>query len=163
GKAPDITFASYWSQPWGHVAFRLVGRDLTWNDGKYVDRSLFGYGGGISANVLPGWFGWTKANITWQINAGTGMGPHLTRNPIAAWGSTDAGPPACATPTPGCQVAATDIIVKTIPSIGGIVGYQHFWSATLRSTIAYGIARYQVPSQLVGPVESTVANKRLQA
>ena len=33
----------------------------------------------------------------------------------------------------------------------------------LRSTIAYGIARYQVPSILVGPVESTVANKELQA
>ena len=35
--------------------------------------------------------------------------------------------------------------------------------ATLRSTVAYGIARYQVPSILVGPVESTVANKQLQS
>jgi hypothetical protein len=28
-KAPDLTFASYWAQPWGHVDFRLVLRDLT--------------------------------------------------------------------------------------------------------------------------------------
>jgi hypothetical protein len=33
----------------------------------------------------------------------------------------------------------------------------------LRSTIAYGLARYQVPSILVGPIESTVANKKLQS
>ena len=50
-----------------------------------------------------------------------------------------------------------------IPAVGGVVGYQHFWAPTLRSTIAYGIARYQVPSILVGPIESTVANKQLQS
>jgi hypothetical protein len=162
-KAPDITLASYWSQPWGHVAFRLVGRDLTWNDGRYVDRSLFGYGGGISANVLPSWFGWAKDNITWQINAGNGLGRYLIDSTNAGLATNYVVAPSCATPTRGCALAATDIIVTTIPSVGGIVGYQHFWSATLRSTVAYGIVRYQVPSQLVGPVESTVANKQLQA
>jgi DcaP outer membrane protein len=54
-------------------------------------------------------------------------------------------------PTPGCALAATGI------------GYQHYWAPTLRSTIAYGIARYQVPARLVGPVEDTVANKQLQS
>jgi len=33
----------------------------------------------------------------------------------------------------------------------------------LRSTIAYGIARYQVPAIVVGPIEQTVANQRLQS
>jgi hypothetical protein len=53
--------------------------------------------------------------------------------------------------------------VTRIPSIGGIVGYQHFWAPTPRSTVAYGISRYQVPSILLGPIESTAANKELQA
>jgi hypothetical protein len=162
-RVPDLAFAAYWAEPWGHVSFRLVGRDLGWNDGKYVDRSLFGYGGGVSANVLPGWFGWAKDNITWQINAGNGMGRYLTDSTNAGLATNYVVAPSCARPTSGCALAATDIIVTRIPSVGGIVGYQHFWSATLRSTIAYGIARYQVPSILVGPVESTVANKELQA
>ncbi|MGH7116533.1 MAG: DcaP family trimeric outer membrane transporter, partial [Stellaceae bacterium] len=59
-KAPDITFASYWAEPWGHTDFRLVGRDLTIKDGKYVNQSFFGYGGGVSGDVKPGWFGWGK-------------------------------------------------------------------------------------------------------
>jgi hypothetical protein len=53
-KAPDLTFASYWAQPWGHVAFRAVLRDLTWNNGQFVDRSLLGYGGGVSATSPAG-------------------------------------------------------------------------------------------------------------
>jgi hypothetical protein len=162
-KAPDITFASYWAEPRGHVAFRLVLRDLTWNDGKYVDRSLIGYGGGVSGNILPGWFGWTQDNITWQINAGSGMGRYLVDSTNAGLATNYVVAPSCAKPTAGCALAATSIIVTTIPSVGGVVSYQHFWWPNLRSTIAYGIVRYQVPSILVGPVESTVANKELQA
>ena len=162
-KAPNVTFSSYWAQPWGHVDFRLVLRDLTWNDGRYVNRSLLGYGGGVSGDVLPGWFGWGKDDITWEINAGNGMGRYLLDSTNAGLATNYVVAPACATPTPGCALAATSIIVTRIPAIGGVVGYQHFWSATLRSTVAYGIARYQVPSILVGPVESTVANKQLQS
>jgi outer membrane DcaP-like protein len=91
------------------------------------------------------------------------MGRYLVDSTNAGLATNYVVVPTCATPTPGCALAATDIGVTTIPLVGGIVGYQHFWSAALRSTVAYGIARYQVPSQLIGPVESTVANKQLQA
>jgi DcaP outer membrane protein len=162
-KAPDFTFASYWAQPWGHVDFRFVLRDLTWNDGAYVDRSLLGYGGGISGNVLPGWFGWTKDNIVWQFNVGNGIGRYLTDGTNAGLATNYVVAPGCATPTPGCALAATNIIMKTIPAVGLVVSYQHFWSPTMRSNIAYGIDRYQVPFQLIGPIESTAANKQLQS
>jgi hypothetical protein len=162
-KAPDITFASYWAQPWGHVNFRFVLRDLTWNDGQFVNRSLFGYGGGVSGSVLPGWFGWAEDNITWQFNVGNGLGRYLNDNTNAGLATNYVVAPGCARPTPGCALAATSIIVTTIPSVGGVVGYQHFWAPTLRSTIAYGIARYQVPAIVVGPIEQTVANQRLQS
>jgi hypothetical protein len=162
-KAPDLTFASYWARPWGHVDFRFVLRDLTLNDGQYVDRSLLGYGGGISGNVLPGWFGWEKDNFTWQINAGNGIGRYLLDSTNAGLATNFVVQPGCATPIPGCALAATSINVQTIPAVGGVVGYQHWWLANLRSTFAYGRARYQVPSILVGPIESTVANKQLQS
>ncbi len=45
---------------------------------------------------------------------------------------------------------------------GGTLGYQHWWLPTLRSNIAYGYWQADVPSQVVGPVESTVANRQLQ-
>jgi hypothetical protein len=162
-KAPDLTFASYWARPWGHVDFRFVLRDLTWNDGQFVDRSLLGYAGGISGNIQPGWFGWAKDSINWQINVGNGMGHYLTDSTNAGLATNYVVAPGCATPTPGCALAATNIIVTTIPAVGGLASYQHFWAPNLRSTIAYGTARYQVPSILLGPIESTVANKRLQA
>jgi hypothetical protein len=162
-KAPDITFASYWAQPWGHVDFRFVLRDLTWNDGGFVDRSLLGYGGGISGNILPDWFGWFRDNITWQFNVGNGMGRYLVDTTNAGLATNYVVAPGCARPTPGCALAATSILVTTIRSVGGVVGYQHWWLPNLRSTVAYGIARYDVPSTLVGPVEMTVANKQLQS
>ncbi len=162
-KAPDLTVSSYWAQPWGHVDFRLVLRDLTWDDGQFVDRSLLGYAGGISGNLLPGWFGRARDNIVWQINAGNDMGRYLQDTSNAGLATNYVVPPGCATPTPGCALAASSITVTRIQAIGGVVGYQHFWSATLRSTVAYGIARYEVPSILVGPIEQTVANKQLQS
>ncbi len=154
-KAPDLTFASYWSQPWGHVDFRAVGRDLTINDGKYVDRSYFGYGGGISGDVRPGWFGWGKDDFQWQFTVGTGIGRYLND-------STDAGLATNYLLVPTTSEAAASILVKPIFELGGTVGYQHFWLPNLRSTAAYGYAQYSVSSQLIGPVESTVANKQLQ-
>ncbi|HEY3909900.1 MAG TPA: DcaP family trimeric outer membrane transporter [Stellaceae bacterium] len=154
-KAPDITFASYWAQPWGHTDFRLVGRDLTINDGKYVDHSFFGYGGGLSGDVKPGWFGWGKDDFQWQVTAGSGIGRYLND-------SSDAGLATNYLVTPTSVAAAGNVIIKPIFEVGGTVGYQHWWLPNLRSNVAYGYAQYSVPSQLVGPVESTVANKQLQ-
>jgi outer membrane DcaP-like protein len=47
--------------------------------------------------------------------------------------------------------------------VGGTLGYQHWWLPNLRSNIAYGYWQADVSAPLVGPVESTVANNRLQA
>jgi hypothetical protein len=153
-KAPDLTFASYWSQPWGHVDVHLVGRDLTLNDGRFVDRSFFGYGGGISGDVRPGWFGWKKDDFLWELTAGNGLGRYLTD-------ATDAGLATNYVVAPTSAAAANGIIVKPVPEVGGILGYQHWWLANLRSTAVFGYAHYEYPSQLIGPVESTVANKQL--
>jgi hypothetical protein len=154
-KAPDMTFASYWAQPWGHVDFRGVARDLTLNDGRFVDHSFFGYGGGVSGDVRPGWFGWGKDDFQWQVSVGNGIGRYIND-------STDAGLATNYLVAPTTAAAANNILVRPIFEIGGTVGYQHWWLPNLRSNVAYGYAQYDIPSQLIGPVESTVANKQLQ-
>jgi hypothetical protein len=154
-KAPDMTFASYWAQPWGHVDFRLVGRDLTLDDGRFVDRSFFGYGGGLSGDVRPGWFGWAKDDFQWQFSLGSGIGRYINDG-------TNAGLATNYLVMPTTLAEANDILVKPIFEVGGTVGYQHWWLSNLRSNVAYGYAQYDIPSQLLGPVEDTEANKQLQ-
>ena len=101
--------------------------------------------------------------MTWQINAGNRIGGYLLNQNGGGLATNYVVAPGCPTPTTGCAFAATNILVTTIPAVGGVVGYLHWWTPNLRSTIAYGMARFQVPSQLVGPIESTVANKQLQS
>ena len=153
-KAPDITFASYWSQPWGHVDFKLVGRDLTLNDGHLVDRSFFGYGGGISGDVKPGWFGWGKDDFTWQFTIGNGIGRYLNESDDAGLATNYLTPPATA-------AAAALILVKPIQEFGGDAGYQHWWLGNLRSNASFGYSREEINSQLIGPIQSTVSNKQV--
>jgi hypothetical protein len=154
-RAPDITFASYWSQPWGHVDFRLVGRPgLTVNDGRFVDRDFFGYGGGISGDVKPGWFGWRKDDFTWQFTIGNGIGRYLNESDDAALATN-------MTVVSTSKAAAGNIIVKTIPEFGASVGYQHWWWPNLRSNVSFGWSQEAIPSNLVGPLESLTANKHV--
>ncbi len=153
-KAPDITFASYWSQPWGHVDFRLVGRDLTVNDGKFVNQSFFGYGGGVSGDVKPGWFGWAKDDITWQFTVGNGIGRYLNE-------SDDAGLATNYIVVPTTAAAANNVLVRAIPEFGVSGGYQHWWWPNLRSNATFGLSREQIPSQLIGPLEAVNANKQV--
>jgi hypothetical protein len=153
--APDITFASYWAQPWGHIDFRLVGRDLQVQDGRFVDRRFFGYGGGVSFDVKPGWFGWVKDDIQFQFTAGTGICGRYQNDSSCAELATNY----LATPT--SAAAAANVIIRPISSIGGVVGYQHWWLPNLRSNIAYGYELVDYPSQLIGPSQSIVSNDQL--
>ncbi|MGH7060836.1 MAG: DcaP family trimeric outer membrane transporter, partial [Stellaceae bacterium] len=154
-KAPDITFASYWSQPWGHVDFRLVGRPgLTINDGRFVNRDFFGYGGGISGSVQPHWFGWAKDNFVWQFTIGNGIGRYMNESDDAALATN-------MTVAPATTEEAANIIVRPIPEFGASAGYQHWWWPNLRSNVSFGISREQIPSNLIGPLEATFANKQV--
>jgi Porin subfamily len=153
-SAPDLTFSSYWAQPWGHVNFRGVLRPtLTINDGRYVNQQFVGYGGGLSGDVKPGW---GKDDFQWQFTIGNAIGRYLTN-------ATSGDLATNYLVTPASPAAAANVLVKPIMMVGGVAGYQHWWLSNLRSNIDYGYWQADVSSQLVGPVESTVANKRLQA
>ena len=155
-SAPDVTFASYWAQPWGHVDFRGVVRPtLTVNDGHFIDRSFVGGGGGVSGDVKPGWFGWEKDDFLWQFTIGDGLGRYLNSSNGVALATNFLSPPATA-------AAAASILVKPVSEFGYQLGYQHFWLANLRSTIVYGYEYSNYPTQLIGQTQSIVSNKVLQ-
>jgi len=163
--APDLTFASYWAQPWGHINFRgLVRPTLDISDGAFLSRNFVGYGGGISGDLKPGWFGWAKDDFQFQASAGTGIGRYLNDNANAGLATNFFGTTACATPRPGCTgtAAASNILVKPISEFGTQFGYQHWWLPNLRSNVAYGFVYYDVNSTLIGPAASLTANKQLQ-
>jgi len=153
---PELTFAWYFPQPWGHVDFRLVGRNLEINDGRFVNRRFLGYGGGVSGDVKPGWFGWQKDDFQWQVTAGSGIGRYILDNQNASLATNYLAAPATA-------AAAANVIVKPIPAVAGVVGYQHWWLPTLRSNLAYSYSYYDYPSQLIGPTQSIVSNKLVQS
>ena len=155
-SAPDVTFASYWAQPWGHVDARAVVRPtLTINDGRYVDQKYVGYGGGLSGDVKPNWFGYAKDDFQWQFTVGNGIGRYINDGSNAGLATNY-----LVMPTTAASAAA--VITRTIPEVGGTIGYQHFWVPNLRSTLAYGIEMDQVPATLIGPVAAVNVNRQIQ-
>ncbi len=164
-KAPTLTAASYWSQPWGHVDFAGVLRFYDIADGKFVSQQFTGYGGHIAGDVKPGWWGYNKDDFLFSFVAGTAIGDYAsggdkTLFPLA---SNFTVATSCASPTASCtgQGAASNILVKPVFAFSTNGGYQHWWTPTLRSTVAAGIAQQSVSSQLIGPSQAAAVNKQL--
>jgi len=161
--APNITAASYWAQPWGHVDFAGVVVPMRFNDGHFIDRTFVGYGGHVAGDVKPGWFGWSKDDILFSFIAGEGLGSYTSGgwSNSAAMSSNFTVATACATPTPTCQGgnAASNVLFRTNFSYSANGGYQHWWTPNLRSTIAAGIAHQDLDSGLIGPTQASTFTK----
>src|SRR5215468_5489739 len=157
--APNLTAASYWAQPWGHVDFAALLVPLNYNDGHFIDRTYIGYGGHFAGDVHPGWFGWAKDDFLFSFVAGEGIGvyssggwslavPMATNFTVAT---------ACRTPTPTCQGgnAASNVLFNPVFGYSTNGGYQHWWLPNLRSTIAAGMAHQDMNSRLIGPMQAS--------
>jgi hypothetical protein len=161
--APNLTFASYWAQPWGHVDFAGILVPLDVNDGRFISRKFLGYGGHFSGDVKPGWFGWQKDDILFSFIAGEAIGNYSSGGwalavPLATNFTV---PTSCATPVAGCTggMAASNVLFKPVFGYSANGGYQHWWLPNLRSTIAAGVAHQDMSSQLIGPTQASTTNK----
>jgi hypothetical protein len=161
--APNLTAASYWAQPWGHVDFSGVIVPMQFNDGHFISREYLGYGGHFSGDVKPGWFGWAKDDILFSFIAGSGLGDYASGgwNNNAAVSSNFTVATACANPVPGCTggMAASNVLFKPAFSYATNGGYQHWWTPNLRSTIAAGIVQQDLSSRLMGPSQASTFTK----
>ena len=164
-RAPTLTAASYWSQPWGHMDFAAELMPMFVNDGHYLSQNFLGYGGHISGDVHPGWWGYNKDDFLFSAVVGEALGTYTSGGLATAFSlaSNFIVTTSCATPTPTCtgMAAASNILVKPIFGYSMNGGYQHWWTPNLRSTIAAGNWPQAVPSQIIGPTESNSANKQL--
>ena len=161
--APNLTVASYWAQPWGHVDFAGILVPLDVNDGRYISRQFVGYGGHFSGDVKPGWFGWAKDDFLFSFVAGEAIGNDISGGwalgvPLATNFTVQT---ACATPQPGCTGgnAASNVLFNTVFGYSTNGGYQHWWTPNLRSTIAAGMAHQDVNSRLIGPTQASTFSK----
>jgi len=161
--APNLTAASYWSQPWGHVDFAGVLVPLRYNDGHFIDRTFIGYGGHFAGDVKPGWFGWAKDDFLFSFVAGQGIGVYSSGGWSGAFpmATNFTVATSCASPTVGCQGgnAASNVLFNPVFGASANGGYQHWWLPNLRSTIAAGIAHQDVNSQLIGPSQASTTSK----
>jgi len=161
--APNLTIASYWAQPWGHVDFSGVIVPMQFNDGHFISREYLGYGGHFSGDVKPGWFGWAKDDFLFSFIAGEGLGSYMS----GGWSNSTAVASnftvatSCATPQPGCQGgnAASNVLFNTVFGYSAQGGYQHWWTPNLRSTAAAGIAHQDLNAQLIGPTQASTFTK----
>jgi hypothetical protein len=163
------TFVQRWriDQPWGHVQIGAQEILYTLNDGLFLNnRQYVGYGGGFSGNTFPGWFGWSKDNITYGLAAGNGIGDGIANcNGLATnFGAALAGQTVNATNstsffTTNRKAYDAAVISRVIPCFSARAGYAHWWNDNLRSNIDFSMNHQDVASQLVGTT-STV-NKEL--
>jgi hypothetical protein len=136
---------------------------MQFNDGHFISREYLGYGGHVSGDVKPGWFGYAKDDFLFSFVAGEGIGAYTS----GGWSNSTAVASnftvatMCATPAPGCQggLAASNVLFKTAFQYSANGGYQHWWTPNLRSTIAAGVAHQDVNSQLIGPQQASTFTK----
>ena len=177
---PDPVAALNWQQPWGHLNLKALVHQAALVDGLHVNRQYLGYGGGVSGDVKPGWFGWQKDDITFTAFAGNGMGryaggggsgtyfPYIATNygaPATALGAS-VGNPLGYGHVGGATTAAAaaGVRAQTIPEYGAEISYQHWWAPTLRSTADFGVVHQDVNTALIGSFANggpTGVNKEL--
>jgi hypothetical protein len=133
----------------------VVLRDLEFQDGRFFDKKFFGYGGGGSAWVKPGWFGWEKDQISFIAAAGNGIGRWISGTDSSGLDTNYGRFPI----TTAAQ--AGNVIVKPVAAFGGTIAYEHYWLPNLRSDIDVGIRHFEYDSNLIGPNQDIVANKQL--
>jgi hypothetical protein len=177
---PDPVAGLNWQQPWGHLKLEAMAHEAALVDGNHVDQQYIGYGGGVSGDVKPGWFGWMKDDITFTTFAGNGLGryaggggagnyfPYIATNygaPATGLGAA-VGNPLGYGHIAGATTAAAAVGIRaqTIPEYGVEISYQHWWTPTIRSTVDFGVVHQDVPTALIGTLATggpTGVNKEL--
>ena len=116
-KIPDFTARFVTDQPWGHLSFSALARDLQANviaTGRHAED--FGYGLSLAGTINT--FG--RDHLLYQVNGGTGIGRYL-QDGVGTGGAFNG-----------------TSILEAQSAFGAFGGYQHWWTDTIRSTAVYG-------------------------
>jgi hypothetical protein len=177
---PDPVAGLTWKQPWGHLKLTTMVHEADLVDGLHLNKKYIGYGGGVSGDVKPHWFGWDKDDLGFTAFGGDGLGryaggggaggyfPYIATNygaPATALGAS-VGNPLGYGHTGGATTAAaaSGIRARTIAQWGTDIWYQHWWTPTLRSTADFGVVHQDPVVGLIGSIANggpTGVNKEL--
>lgn len=118
-ELPDAVLRLRWERDWGHLQAGGLFRQISVSS-PVIDDQEFGWGANLSGKIkVP--LG-AKDNAFFQLNGGDGIGRYIFD---IAGSSADA-----------VVVPAGDSI-QTLTAWGGFLGYQHWWSGELRSSLVY--------------------------
>jgi hypothetical protein len=115
-KWPDFTSHIRYEDSWGHLQWGGLVRQIRFDDGIGKKDDVIGWGTAVSGIISP--FG--QDNIQFQAAYGEGIGRYIQG--LIGTGS-DAAPDSSGG-------------LKALPAGGFNAGYQHWWTDTLRSTVA---------------------------
>jgi hypothetical protein len=164
--APDFVVKWRIEQPWGHLQIGTVVRDITLNDGEFLSRSWIGYGGAISGNF----FTWGKDNLTWGFAAGEGIGNYISNMNAGAvatnFGGALAGQAFNGLDsrsffTTNRRLYDSAVSGATVTIFGARIGYQHWWTPQLRSTVDFSMEHGDVSSFYLQASGRNATNKEL--
>jgi outer membrane DcaP-like protein len=159
------TMAARWriEQPWGHIQAGVASVFYELNDGMFLNKSYIGYGGSLSGNF----FTWDKDNLTWGVIGGDGIGDHIANGigvgtnfggDVANQGVTAFDSRSFFT----TNRILYDSLVRatTIVAYSARIGYQHWWTPELRSTVDFSMNHNDIPA-FIGAGGRAANNKEL--
>jgi len=158
-------FVGRWriEQPWGHIQAGVQSILYTLNDGMFLNKQYLGYGGSLSGNF----FTWGKDNLTWGVAGGDGLGDGVANNIGVAtnFGGALTGQAVNATDsrstfTTNRMLYDSAVLATTIVSYSARIGYQHWWTPDLRTTIDFSMNHNDVPAFIQASGRAAV-NKEL--
>jgi hypothetical protein len=131
-----------------------------------VNRSWLGYGGAISGNF----FTWGKDNLTWGAVAGEGIGNYIasmgsgavaTNFGGALAGQAFNGMDSRSFFTTNRQLYDSQVSGSPITTFGARIGYQHWWTPELRSTVDFSMEHADASSFYLQASGRAAINKEL--
>jgi len=147
-KIPDFVAAIRWTQPWGHVAFHGLARDIYDHNGSdaagaAISQSQFGWGLALTGDWQP----WGKDDLVFQIAGGDGIGRYTNVNGLV-------------------QDAVANLTTNNLQNLQiwlGELGYQHWWTDQLRSNVSGSFMHIGYPSGVLPATVLAVQNQSLVA
>jgi hypothetical protein len=160
---PTFVLNGRLEQPWGHIQVGLTTIGYALNDGLFLNKEYIGYGGALTGNF----FTWGKDNLTWGFAGGDGIGDQICNNYgiVTNFGAALAGQSFNAADsrsffTTNRALYDSAVRATTIFSYSTRIGYQHWWTPELRSTIDFSMNHQDVPSFGIASIRAT-NNKEL--
>jgi hypothetical protein len=129
----------------------------------FLNKTYIGYGGALSGNF----FTWGKDNLNWSAAGGDGIGDGIANSSGVATNFGGALVGQAFNATDSRSFFSTNrflydsaVLAKTITSFSAKVGYQHWWTPELRSTIDMSMNHDDVPALIQASGRAAV-NKEL--